>query len=182
MSRSSAKPAKGSHKTASRTVKKPAKAAKTARAADKKAAKSARSPVGKGATVGKSASASKVASASKAPVSKMAETARALMGAARASKAAAAAKAVAKQEAAAKILRTLSPPVQPAAPEIVISHKYQVGELVYFTSPSFGRAAASGSYTVVKLLPSDTDDYQYRIKSSGEAFERVAKESQLEKM
>ena len=60
-------------------------------------------------------------------------------------------------------------------------HKYEVGEAVYFTSPSFGRAAATGSYTVVKLLPSEGDDYQYRIKSSGEAFERVAKESQLDK-
>jgi hypothetical protein len=150
-----------------RTVKKPAKAAKNARAADKKAAKSARSPIGK-----------------MAPVSKMAETARALIGAARASKAAAAAKAAATPAAVpAKIIRTVSPPVQPAAPEIVVkAHRYQVGEIVYFTSPSFGRAAASGSYTVVKLLPSDTDDYQYRIKSSGEAFERVAKESQLEKI
>jgi hypothetical protein len=34
---------------------------------------------------------------------------------------------------------------------------------------------------VVKLLPSEGDDYQYRIKSTGEAFERVAKESQLER-
>jgi hypothetical protein len=54
--------------------------------------------------------------------------------------------------------------------------------MVYYTSPTFGRAAATGSYTVVKLLPSEGDDYQYRIKSSGEAFERVAKESQLEKI
>ncbi len=53
--------------------------------------------------------------------------------------------------------------------------------MVYYTSPTFGRAAATGSYTVVKLLPSEGDDYQYRIKSSGEAFERVAKESQLDK-
>ena len=35
--------------------------------------------------------------------------------------------------------------------------------------------------TVVKLLPTEGDDYQYRIKSSGEAFERVAKESQLDR-
>ena len=83
----------------------------------------------------------------------------------------------------AKILRTISPPVQPiAAPEIPVrEHKYRVGETVYYTSPSFGRAAATGSYTVVKLLPSEGDDYQYRIKSSGEAFERVAKESQLDR-
>jgi hypothetical protein len=79
------------------------------------------------------------------------------------------------------IVRTSSPPMQPIAPEIVSTHKYRVGETVYYTSPSFGRAAASGSYTVVKLLPSDGDDCQYRIKSSGEAFERVAKESQLDR-
>ena len=83
----------------------------------------------------------------------------------------------------AKILRTSSPPVQPVTVDDlpVKSHKYHVGETVYFTSPTFGRAAASGSYTVVKLLPSEGDDYQYRIKSSGEAFERVAKESQLDR-
>ena len=43
-----------------------------------------------------------------------------------------------------------------------------------------GEPGASGSYKVVRLLPSDGDDYQYRIKNPGEAFERVAKESQLE--
>lgn len=79
-----------------------------------------------------------------------------------------------------EIIRTASPPVQPAPPPLR-AHKYGVGEMVYYTSPSFGRAAASGNYTVVKLLPSDGDDYQYRIKSNGEAFERVAKESQLDK-
>lgn len=41
--------------------------------------------------------------------------------------------------------------------------------------------AANGTYRVVKLLPSDGEDYQYRIKSAGEAFERVAKESQLDR-
>ncbi len=90
---------------------------------------------------------------------------------------------VAAKEAAPKIIRTYSPPVQPAAPELpIVRHKYQVGETVYFTSPNFGRTAASGTYTVIKQLPSESDDYQYRIKSSGEAFERVAKESQLDRV
>jgi hypothetical protein len=81
-----------------------------------------------------------------------------------------------------KILRTSSPPVQPGAEDAPLkAHKYHVGDTVYFTTASFGRAAANGSYTVVKLLPSEGDDYQYRIKSSGEAFERVAKESQLDR-
>ena len=82
-----------------------------------------------------------------------------------------------------KIIHTPSPPTQPAAaqPIVLRSHKYHVGEVVYYTSPSFGRAAATGSYTVVKLLPSEGDDYQYRIKNTEEAFERVAKESQLDR-
>jgi hypothetical protein len=88
------------------------------------------------------------------------------------------------EQAVLTMIRTLSPPVQPVVTveRPVMAHKYQVGETVYFTSPSFGRAAASGSYTVVKQLPSESDDYQYRIKSDGEAFERVAKESQLDRI
>jgi hypothetical protein len=146
MGRQSAKAARGSTKTARRTVK---KGAKSARAADKKASKSARSPVGKTTQPARAAS-----------------------------------KRVAKMMSVPEMIRTPSPPMQPvAAHEIVLkSHKYQVGEMVYYTSPTFGRAAATGSYTVVKLLPSEGDDYQYRIKSSGEAFERVAKESQLDKI
>ncbi len=60
------------------------------------------------------------------------------------------------------------------------AHKYRVGQTVLYTSSPISRPGASGSYKVVKLLPSDGDDYQYRIKNPGEAFERVAKESQLE--
>ena len=33
----------------------------------------------------------------------------------------------------------------------------------------------------MKLLPPDGDEYQYRIKNTEEAFERVAKESQLDR-
>ena len=40
--------------------------------------------------------------------------------------------------------------------------------------------AADGTYRIVRLLPSEGDEYQYRIKSATEAFERVAKESQLD--
>ena len=59
-------------------------------------------------------------------------------------------------------------------------HKFHIGQTVYFTSKPIGHMAANSTYQVVKLLPSDGDDYQYRIKSSAEAFERVAKESQLD--
>jgi hypothetical protein len=60
------------------------------------------------------------------------------------------------------------------------THRYRVGQTVSYTSSPISRPGASGGYMVVKLLPSDGDDYQYRIKNPGEAFERVAKESQLE--
>ena len=87
-----------------------------------------------------------------------------------------------RDKAPQKIIRTPSPPVQPVAEQaIILRHKYHVGDIVYYTSPSFGRAAATGSYTVVKLLPSEGDDHQYRIKNTDEAFERVAKESQLDR-
>jgi len=59
-------------------------------------------------------------------------------------------------------------------------HKYHIGETVYFTSRRLGHMAANSSYQIVRLLPSDGADYQYRIKNHNEAFERVAKESQLE--
>jgi hypothetical protein len=62
----------------------------------------------------------------------------------------------------------------------LMTHKYRVGQTVFYTSSPISRPGASGSYQVVRLLPSDGDDYQYRIKNPGEAFERVAKESQLE--
>jgi hypothetical protein len=50
---------------------------------------------------------------------------------------------------------------------------------VYFTASNVSRPAATGTYEVIRQLPSEGDDCQYRIKSSTEAFERVAKESQL---
>jgi len=64
--------------------------------------------------------------------------------------------------------------------EALRSHRFQVGQTVSYTSSPISRPGASGSYKVVRLLPSDGEDYQYRIKHAGEAFERVAKESQLE--
>ncbi len=152
MSRETVKTARRSPKTARRPAKKAAKTVtKSARAADNK----------------------KAAKSARNPVGNAPQPARA--GAVRAQSA--------MSKTAPEMFRTLSPPVQPlAAHEILIkSHKYRIGEMVYYTSPTFGRAAATGSYTVVKLLPSEGDDYQYRIKSSGEAFERVAKESQLDR-
>ena len=60
------------------------------------------------------------------------------------------------------------------------AHKFSIGQTVHYTG-SFGRSGVSGSFRIVKLLPLEGDEYRYRIKSAGEAFERVAKESQLDR-
>ena len=60
------------------------------------------------------------------------------------------------------------------------SHKFFVGQTVQYTG-SFGSSGVSGSFRIVKLLPFEGDEYRYRIKSAGEAFERVARESQLDR-
>lgn len=63
--------------------------------------------------------------------------------------------------------------------EGVVRHKFSIGETVYFTASNISRPAASGAYEIVRQLPTEGDDLQYRIKSTTEAFERVARESQL---
>jgi hypothetical protein len=63
--------------------------------------------------------------------------------------------------------------------EDAMSHKFKVGQTVNYTSGPFGRGGAGGSYKVTQLLPPEGDDRQYRIKSTNEPHERVAKESQL---
>lgn len=60
-----------------------------------------------------------------------------------------------------------------------VKHKFVVGDTVFFTASNVSRPAATGAYEVIRLLPTEGDDCQYRIKSQTEAFERVAKESQL---
>jgi hypothetical protein len=94
-----------------------------------------------------------------------------------------------KSVAISSLLKTAAAPgMAPVAQQITMpgpllrsrSHRFSVGQTVSYTSSPVSRPGASGTYKVVKLLPSDGDDYQYRIKNAGEAFERVAKESQLE--
>ena len=76
-------------------------------------------------------------------------------------------------------VRSQSRRLRPQNPALT-THKYEVGQTVFLTPRMIGTRNADQTYRVVQLLPSDGDDYQYRIKSATEAFERVAKESQLE--
>jgi hypothetical protein len=65
--------------------------------------------------------------------------------------------------------------------QVLKGHRYTLGQSVRYTSGPFARQAATGNFRIVKLLPSDGEEFQYRIKSISEAFERVAKESQLDR-
>jgi hypothetical protein len=64
---------------------------------------------------------------------------------------------------------------------VLKSHKFTVGQTVRYIAGPLNRATADGTFKIVKLLPPDGDEHQYRIKNTEEAFERVAKESQLDR-
>ena len=65
--------------------------------------------------------------------------------------------------------------------EAVLAHKFRIGDNVHIIAGLLGRGDGGGTYQVVRVLPSEGDEQQYRIKSASEPHERVAKQSQLER-
>jgi hypothetical protein len=57
-------------------------------------------------------------------------------------------------------------------------HKFTVGQIVQFKSDE-RTAAPRGPYEVTRQLPHNGHEYEYRIKSAQEEYERTARESQL---
>jgi hypothetical protein len=57
--------------------------------------------------------------------------------------------------------------------------KFTAGQSVRFEAPSVARRRGEGGYRVVRLMPLDGEEYEYRIKSPVEPHERVARESPL---
>ena len=62
------------------------------------------------------------------------------------------------------------------------AHKFTIGQRVYFAEGMDGRPARRDSYNVVRLLPSETADCQYRVKNAENGLERVVLESELSEM
>jgi hypothetical protein len=62
---------------------------------------------------------------------------------------------------------------------VISNHKFRVGEIVEFKPGRMGFPAASRECTIVRLLPIEGGNFQYRIKCVTEAFERVVPEAQL---
>jgi hypothetical protein len=58
------------------------------------------------------------------------------------------------------------------------AHKFKIGETVMIR-PAFNRIVPGGAYEVTKQLPHNGQEFEYRIKSSNEPHERVARESEL---
>lgn len=56
-------------------------------------------------------------------------------------------------------------------------HRFKVGQSVRYRSSV--RSGSNASFKILRLLPPEGDQRQYRIKSSSEAHERIAKESEL---
>ena len=60
------------------------------------------------------------------------------------------------------------------------AHKLKLGQTVFLEPTIANRIVARGPYQVTRQLPVQSDGrVQYRIKSSGEPYERVASESEL---
>ncbi|RAI45282.1 hypothetical protein [Rhodoplanes roseus] len=61
-----------------------------------------------------------------------------------------------------------------------MNHKFRTGQNVRLLGGAPYRQAADGLYEVVRQLPYAEGDFQYRIKSGREQYERVVKESEIE--
>jgi hypothetical protein len=60
-------------------------------------------------------------------------------------------------------------------------HKFKVSQRVTLR-PAASRNVPGGIYEVIKQLPHNGGEFEYRIKSPGEAHARVARESELAKV
>ena len=73
-----------------------------------------------------------------------------------------------------------SPEATGAASETMASHRFRIGQSVNYRPASRGQDAPRGVYEITARLPQGDDgQFEYRIKHSGEAHERIAKESEL---
>ena len=58
-------------------------------------------------------------------------------------------------------------------------HSFAVGQMLEFDPGKFDPTGGRGTYTVVRLLPNDGSDREYRVKSARDGDERVVRGSQL---
>jgi hypothetical protein len=61
-----------------------------------------------------------------------------------------------------------------------MSNLFQSGQTVRLVRTLSRRAAAEGEFKIVRALPNEGGETQYRIKSAQEPHDRVVKESDLQ--
>jgi hypothetical protein len=60
----------------------------------------------------------------------------------------------------------------------VPTYKFQIGQTV-FPNRSHNLSIPGGAYTVTKKLPERDGEFEYRVRSVNELYERVVRESDL---
>jgi hypothetical protein len=58
-------------------------------------------------------------------------------------------------------------------------HSFTVGQSIEFVPARFDGTAQRGTYTVVRQLPNDSSDREYRVRNVRDGHERVVRESQI---
>ena len=58
-------------------------------------------------------------------------------------------------------------------------HGFSVGQEVEFVAGAMDGNVPRGAYTVVRQLPNDAEDRDYRVRNLRDGHERVVRESQL---
>lgn len=59
------------------------------------------------------------------------------------------------------------------------AHGFTVGQSVEFVPGRFDGSAPRGTYTVLRQLPNDSSDREYRVRNIRDGHERVVRESQI---
>lgn len=58
-------------------------------------------------------------------------------------------------------------------------HGYAIGQSVELTPGRLDGNVPRGTYTILRLLPNDAADREYRVRNARDGHERVVRESQL---
>ncbi|NGM19004.1 hypothetical protein G3576_03185 [Roseomonas stagni] len=58
-------------------------------------------------------------------------------------------------------------------------HTFTVGQTIEFVPGRYDGSAPAGTYTIVRQLPNDQMDREYRVKHSRDGHERIVRESQM---
>ena len=61
----------------------------------------------------------------------------------------------------------------------VAVHRYSVGDSVELRRRPYDKTVLISLYTVVRLMPNDSPDREYRLKNNRDGHERIVLESEL---